>query len=111
MGGGKQGGAFVKSGLQSKLFRTIGGWSGVRLGSDGPEAGESVERTLVKSSFVVAGVGGCTSHSSFDSRHVELYMLVGHPRRDFRRQFHSLSWSSRGNLVGNPCLCQFPWNN
>lgn len=55
----------------------------------------------MNSSFVAAGVGGCPSHSSFDFRHVELYMLVGHPHRGFSRRIRLLIWSSRGNLVGN----------
>lgn len=59
----------------------------------------------MNSSFVVAGVGGCTSHGSFDFRHVELYVLVGHPHRDLRRQFHLLNWSSRGSLDGNADFC------
>lgn len=57
------------------------------------------------SSFVVAGEGGRTSHSSSGYRHAELYILAGHPHRDFRRQFHLLGWSSRGSLAENPDFC------
>lgn len=38
------------------------------------------------SSFVAVDVVGAAANNSFDFKHVELYMFVEHPHRNFRRQ-------------------------